>query len=52
MGLIQTIDYGTPVSSGTAFVTLTIDGVEIMVPEGTSVMRASMEAGIQVHAIF
>jgi formate dehydrogenase major subunit len=48
MGLIQTIDYGTPVSSGTTLVTLTIDGVEIMVPEGTSVMRASMEAGIQV----
>ncbi len=48
MRLIQTIDYGTPVSSGTAFVTLTIDGREIMVAEGTSVMRASMEAGIQV----
>ncbi len=48
MGLIHEIDFGTPVSSGTALVTLTIDGREIMVPEGTSVMRASMEAGIQV----
>ncbi|MCU0830646.1 MAG: formate dehydrogenase subunit alpha [Rhizobiaceae bacterium] len=48
MGLIHDIDYGTPVSSGTTLVTLTIDGREIMVPEGTSVMRASMEAGIQV----
>ncbi len=28
--------------------TLTIDGREITVPEGTSLMRASMEAGIQV----
>jgi formate dehydrogenase major subunit len=48
MGLIVETDFGTPVSSGTTLVTLTIDGVEIMVPEGTSVMRASMEAGIQV----
>jgi formate dehydrogenase major subunit len=48
MGLIHDIDFGTPVSSGTRLVTLTIDGREIMVPEGTSVMRASMEAGIQV----
>ncbi len=29
-------------------VTLTIDGNEVTVPEGTSIMRASMEAGIQV----
>ncbi len=48
MSLIHEIDYGTPVSSGTTLITLTIDGREIMVPEGTSVMRASMEAGIQV----
>ena len=29
-------------------VTLTIDGIEVTVPEGTSIMRASMEAGIEI----
>ena len=29
-------------------VTLTIDGFEVTVPEGTSIMRASMEAGIEI----
>ena len=40
-------DMGTPARSG-APVTLTIDGVPVTVPEGTSVMRAAAEAGIQV----
>jgi len=40
-------DFGTPAKSG-APVTLTIDGFEITVPDGTSVMRASMEAGIPI----
>ncbi len=40
-------DYGTPASTG-APVTLTIDGFDVTVPEGTSVMRAAAEAGIQV----
>ena len=48
MSLIHEIDYGTPASRLEAQVTVTIDGREITVPEGTSVMRASMEAGIQV----
>src|SRR5919206_1933215 len=48
MSLIEEIDYGTPRSKSTTMVTLTIDGREITVPEGTSIMRASMEAGIQV----
>ena len=46
--LIQEIDYGTPASTSTEMVTLTIDGRSVTVPAGTSIMRASMEAGIQV----
>ncbi|RDL44473.1 formate dehydrogenase subunit alpha [Marinomonas piezotolerans] len=34
-------DYGTPASLSEKMVTLEIDGVEITVPEGTSVMRAA-----------
>ena len=48
MPLISEIDYGTPASRSENMVTLTIDGNEITVPEGTSIMRASMEAGIEV----
>ncbi|MBS0242876.1 MAG: formate dehydrogenase subunit alpha [Proteobacteria bacterium] len=46
--LIEEIDYGTPASRTNANVTLSIDGFEVTVPEGTSVMRAAMEAGIKV----
>jgi formate dehydrogenase major subunit len=35
------IDYGTPASLSEKLVTLQIDGVEVTVPEGTSVMRAA-----------
>ncbi|MBD0413310.1 formate dehydrogenase subunit alpha [Oryzicola mucosus] len=48
MGLIQEIDYGTPASKSEKQVTLTVDGFEVTVPEGTSIMRASMEAGIAI----
>ena len=48
MSLVQEIDYGTPVSKSEKMVTLTIDGNEISVPEGTSIMRASTEAGIAI----
>ena len=48
MPLIQEIDYGTPESSSTEQVTLTIDGQEVTVPAGTSIMRAAMEAGIKM----
>lgn len=40
-------DMGTPAKQGKP-VTLLIDGFEVTVPEGTSVMRAAAEAGIQV----
>ncbi|HTW72651.1 MAG TPA: formate dehydrogenase subunit alpha [Acetobacteraceae bacterium] len=48
MPLIQEIDYGTPASSAETMVTLTIDGHEVTVPEGTSIMRAAMVAGVKV----
>ena len=48
MALIQEIDFGTPASAGQAMTTLEVDGKTITVASGTSVMRAAMEAGIQV----
>jgi formate dehydrogenase major subunit len=48
MTLVQEIDYGTPASRSQATVTLEIDGKPVTVPEGTSVMRASVEAGVRV----
>ena len=40
-------DFGTPAREGKP-VTLTIDGFDVTVPEGTSVMRAASEAGMQI----
>ena len=48
MSLIHEIDFGTPLSKSEKTVTLTIDGQSITVPEGTSIMRAAMEAGTQI----
>src|ERR1700690_4402926 len=48
MPMVQEIDYGTQAVTADATVTLTIDGRDVTVPEGTSIMRASMEAGIKV----
>ena len=41
-------DYGTPKSTSTTMVTLSIDGVSVPVPEGTSVMRAAAESGVKI----
>lgn len=41
-------DLGTPAAHASATVQLTIDGVAVTVPAGTSVMRASREAGIDI----
>src|SRR6516162_9141471 len=46
--LIREIDYGTPQSKAENTVTLVVDGKQISVPEGTSVMRAAMQAGIEI----
>jgi formate dehydrogenase major subunit len=48
MSLIQEIDYGTPASKSEQTVSLTIDGVKVTVPEGTSIMRAAMDVGTQI----
>ncbi|MEQ1718821.1 MAG: formate dehydrogenase subunit alpha [Hyphomicrobium sp.] len=48
MSLIKETDYGTPHSASTNMVTLEIDGRAITVPEGTSIMNASMQLGIQI----
>ncbi|AOZ68356.1 formate dehydrogenase subunit alpha [Rhodobacter xanthinilyticus] len=45
--IIPTKDMGTPARKG-APVRLTIDGVAVTVPAGTSVMRAAAEAGISI----
>ena len=48
MNQLNGIDFGTPKSESTELVTLEIDGVSVSVPKGTSVMRASIESGINV----
>jgi formate dehydrogenase major subunit len=48
MSLVTETDFGTPVSRATEQVALTIDGHTVTVPAGTSIMRAAMDAGIQV----
>ena len=48
MHLIKETDYGTPASKAEREVSLTIDGFDVTVPEGTSVMRAAMELGVKV----
>ena len=48
MSLVHEIDYGTPASKSEKLVTLTIDGMKVQVPEGTSIMRAAMEVGNQI----
>jgi len=48
MNQLNGIDFGTPKSESTELITLEIDGVSVTVPKGTSVMRASVESGINV----
>jgi formate dehydrogenase major subunit len=48
MALIQETDYGTPLRISDTLVTLEIDGKTITVPHGTSLLRAAIEAGVQV----
>jgi formate dehydrogenase major subunit len=42
------IDFGTPARRSETSITLTIDGMPVTVPEGTSLMRAAVDAGIRV----
>src|SRR6202012_560803 len=45
---IVEIDYGTPKATSETMVTLEIDGRSVQVPEGTSVLRAAAQAGINI----
>ena len=42
------IDHGTPARESSETVTLKIDGYDVAVPKGTSLMRAAVDAGIKV----
>ncbi len=48
MTIYQELDYGTPARSGGPDVTLTIDDQTVTVPEGTSIMHAAIQAGIDI----
>ena len=48
MRSIAESDLGTPKSPSTETVALKIDGVDVRVPAGTSVLRAASEAGITI----
>jgi len=44
---IVELDFGTPKSASKQAVTLSIDGRDVTVPAGTSVLRAASEAGVE-----
>jgi formate dehydrogenase major subunit len=46
--IIPDRDFGTPEAKSKVMVTLTVDGFDVTVPEGTSIMRAAAIAGITV----
>lgn len=48
MATIKELDFGTPTSAGERLVELTIDGMPVRVPEGSSVMRAAAESGVSI----
>src|SRR6202049_1638670 len=48
MNQLNDLDYGTPARTSERLITLEIDGVEVTVAAGTSVMRAATEAGVNV----
>jgi len=49
MALLQELDTGTPIRTGEATVTLTIDGRQVTVEKGKTVLQAAIEA--TSHAI-
>ena len=46
--IIPDADYGTPAAKAKEMVTLNVDGFDVTVPVGTSIMRAAFAAGISV----
>ena len=47
-GLIKEVDFGTPIRASEEMIALAIDGVEVRVPRGTSVMAAAMTLGTKI----
>ncbi len=45
---LKDLDHGTPGRVSDQTVTLQIDGVDVTVPQGTSLMRAAIDAGVRV----
>ncbi|MEU6092830.1 formate dehydrogenase subunit alpha [Streptomyces sp. NPDC047085] len=48
MTLLKEPDFGTPERPGEATVSVEVDGLPVTVPEGTSVLRAAAQAGIDI----
>jgi formate dehydrogenase major subunit len=48
MAILKEKDFGTPKSKSTKMVAVEIDGFKAEVPEGTSVMRAASEIGLDI----
>jgi formate dehydrogenase major subunit len=48
MALVKETDYGTPIRVAETTVKLTIDGQQVTVPAGTSVMAAAMSMGTKI----
>jgi formate dehydrogenase major subunit len=48
MALLEEHDLGTPSVAGSSTVKVVVDGLQVTVPEGTSVMRAAAIAGIDI----
>ena len=48
MSLLKEIDFGTPIRLAEKMVTLEIDGRQVTVPEGTSIMRAAMDVQVKI----
>jgi formate dehydrogenase major subunit len=48
MTTLNELDYGTPAVSAATSITLSIDGVAVSVPQGTSLMRAAVQAGVMI----
>ena len=51
MGYERQVDFGTPAVQSDSVVSLTIDGLEVAVPAGTSVMRAAAECGGSIPSL-
>ena len=48
MTLLHEPDFGTPASRNSETLAVQVDGIDVLVPAGTSVMRAAAEAGVAV----